>query len=223
MARPEGSRNAGYNKERHRLARLILHKITAPNGTHTSLRALAIHCDISAPTLRHYFKNRAGAITAALEQALEDWSNDLQIWSNDDLGDVDEALSSILNTLTKRWTTSNFGNIVSSSLAIGLSYEVQRSVVNAYIHGPLFDMASKRLKMHQSSHEIVPSLDSSLGARILLAPVLLTLIERHQIQTDSSDLPPIQEFIRVHIQGFMRAWGTESYKETKDQPSAHIA
>lgn len=212
MARPEGSRNAGYHKERRRLARLILQKITSPNGTHTSLRALAIHCDISAPTLRHYFKNRSGAITASLEQALNDWSKDLNTWSTQDLGDVNEALSTVLFKLTKRWTSSNFGNVVSSGMAIGLSYEAQRNVVNTYIHGPLFEMASKRLTMHQSSGEITSDLDASLGARILLAPVLLTLIERHQIQTNSSDLPPMEDFISVHIQGFMRAWGTDAYR-----------
>ena len=212
MARPEGSRNAGYHKERRRLARLILQKVTSPNGTHTSLRALAIHCDISAPTLRHYFKNRAGAITAALEQALDDWSSDLMSWSQDDLGDVEASLHAFLSALAKRWTTSNFGNIVSSGLAIGLSYEAQRSVVNRYIHAPLFEVASKRITMHQESGELVDSLDSALGARILIAPMILALIERHQIQTDSSDLPSTQDFIRVHIQGFLRAWGSDAYK-----------
>ena len=212
MARPEGSRNAGYQKERRRLARLILQKITSSDGTRTSLRALAQHCDISAPTLRHYFKNRSGAIMAALEQALDDWSGDLERWRSQELGDVNQALTLLLQEIATRWTSSNFGNIVSSGLAIGLSYEAQRSAVNTYILVPLFHAAENRLTMHQHRQELTSALDVSLGARMLLAPVLLTLIERHQIQTDSSDLPPMDTFISLHVQAFLRAWASEGYR-----------
>ncbi len=68
MPRPQGKRNPDYDEKRGEIIdKMVAATLSAP-PQRASLRELAACAGISAPTLRHYFGDREGAVAAILER-----------------------------------------------------------------------------------------------------------------------------------------------------------
>lgn len=71
MARPAGVRNQDFEVKRQVLLERLTNFVLSDDAELPSFRQLSIAAEVSEPTLRHYFKDRSGVISAILEHMYE--------------------------------------------------------------------------------------------------------------------------------------------------------
>lgn len=207
MGRPEGSRNEGYEEQRERLARAVLARLKEPDGAQASFREFSRSADVTPPTLRHYFKNRDGAIRAALQLALQDGSPYLEMTAEAELGPVDEALPSLMRLVVVAWREFDVGAVHRAGLAAGLQAGPLGPSYVELILEPFLQAVEERLNVHIKRGEL-REMDVRHGSLILLGPVVLGLL--HQDELGGHDLRrlDIDDLLGDHIDAFLRAWKT---------------
>lgn len=207
MARPQGSRNQNYDQERARLSSMIMERLTQPDGPSASLRALATHCQVSPPTLRHYFEDRDGAVIAAFEHAMAGGEPHLGVVREAELGPAPVALTSLLRFTVLGWERFGVGDIFRAGLEIGLGHErLGPAYINSLLE-PLLQAFEQRLRVHQSRQELRPELDPSTGALMLLSPILLGLLHQVELGGRTCRALDLDALICTQVDAFMRAWG----------------
>ncbi|MFN9929004.1 MAG: hypothetical protein ACK53I_18940 [Phenylobacterium sp.] len=72
MSRPKGARDADYEAKRVALLRRIGARVMRRQTAHPSFRQLAEAGEVSTPTLRHYFGDRAKLMASILDNLLQE-------------------------------------------------------------------------------------------------------------------------------------------------------
>ncbi len=206
MGRPKGSRNEGYEEERARLERALLERLTEADGPNVSFREMARACDVTPPTLRHYFGGREGAIRAAIERAQRDGTEHLRATASSEMGPVDEALPALLRILLVAWRQFGVGDIMRFGLEVGLGDDELGPVYVENLLEPVLQSFEERLAMHIKRGDLRPSLDARYGALSLISPIVMGLLHQRELGGDQCRPLDIEQLVDTHCDAFIKTW-----------------
>jgi AcrR family transcriptional regulator len=204
MARTRGSRNADFAVTRLDLARRVARAALGTRGPDLSLREMAAEAGTSVANLRHYFRDRQGALTAAMEAAHVDGAPHVAAAAMPILGDVRASLERLLGGLGRAWHLHGVGRVHAAGLSAGLG---AKSLGPAYVNNllePTLQCAESLLRGHVE-HGDIPPCDVRHAALGLMAPVVLALL--HQDSLSGAGCRPLDTgaFIKDHLDAFLAA------------------
>ena len=207
MGRSSGARNADFEKVRSDLLRAARARLLTPGGAGVSLRELAAAVGVSVATLRHYFGDKEGLITAVFEQLNQDGAFYLLQVTAAPVGPVEESLRWLLSQVKLGLQEGG----LTAVHALGLSAGLQDARLGpAYLNQllePTLQAVEARLARHVTQQELLPC-DLRHAALMLIGPVLLASL--HQTALGGSNCRPLNQegFLEAHLQAFLRAYRT---------------
>jgi AcrR family transcriptional regulator len=207
VARTTGSRNANYEEQRLTLARQVRRIVMVPGGPQSSLRDMASAAAVSVATLRHYFQDREGVLTAVLESQRIDAAPYLAGASMPPprSASVRSALLTLLMRFKDAWFQHGVGKVYAASLEAGLSASRLGPAYVESILEPLLQMGEGCLRRHVERGELGP-LNERFAALELLSPVLLGLLHQDSLLGKSCRPLEVDRFLRDHVDRFVRAY-----------------
>ena len=119
MGRPIGSKNAEYEARRADLLDAAMPRLLADQGA-TSFNEIAAEVGVSAPTLRHYFRDRSGLVAAALRHQHRHGAPHLARAAVPSSPDLGTSLTQFLGELAQAWRVFGVGRLFAGGLAMGL-------------------------------------------------------------------------------------------------------
>lgn len=210
MGRAIGSKNPDYERRRSALAGAAIARLVADNGV-TSFNELAAAVGVSVPTLRHYFRDRAGLVAAALRDQRRRARPHLERVARPSSPALGESLSEFLLALVHAWRAFGVGRLFSAGLAMGLQSEAAGP---AYLDGvlePTLAAVEQRLRAHAREGALRLDPDDAEGLRAaglsLLAPVVLALVHQDALGGAGCRALDVAGFVRAHVAGFVRGYG----------------
>ncbi|MEM9455316.1 MAG: TetR/AcrR family transcriptional regulator C-terminal ligand-binding domain-containing protein [Myxococcota bacterium] len=209
MGRPTGSRNPGFEQKRAQLAEAILEHLLRTGISPVSLRELAAACEVTPPTLRHYFGDRDGALEAALRAAHRAGEEHMAYTIGADLGDVRTALVATLRYLVDGWVNYGVGRLNALGIGAGLDHERLGPAYVAELLEPLLQSFEARLARHVASGELaVPSL--RVAALQLVSPLVMALLHQHQLGGHACRPLDVDALVEPHVDAFLRIYAVAS-------------
>ena len=179
MGRPEGRANADFDAKRDALALRLLGALREGEAG-ASMRELAAACEVTPPTLRHYFGDRDGALRAALAIARRLGSEHLLRIASADLGAARPALTTALGDLLSGWLDHGVGRLHEIGLQVGLGHETLGPVYLSEILEPTLQAFEARLALHVARGELHVA-DLRQATLALLGPIVLALLHQREL------------------------------------------
>jgi AcrR family transcriptional regulator len=204
MSRQKGSRNKRYKEEKDRLSDLLFRALIDAGDEQVSFRQLAVACDVSPATLRHYFGTRKGAVRAAMERAGGYGKVHTDLVEKGDFGHAEEALLTLLRYMYYGWKHSELGELHRFGLVAGLGDDEVGPVYVRSLLEPTLQAFEVRLQLHVERGELVP-MDVRFGSLSLLSPVIIGLLHQHQLHGCEERPLDVEAFLLEHVHAFVRA------------------
>lgn len=210
MGRPPGARNQDYDATKQALADK-LRRAVLRWGAKVSLHDLAREAEVSIPTLKHYFRDRSGAIAEALRSTRTGAAEYIaQLRDPGELGLV-ASLQKVAQDLAMVWLPTGVGQIFTAGLAAGLFDE---QAGPGYLDGvlePTVEALEARLRVHALRGEVRLDPDDELAVRTaalaFVSPLLVALIHQHGLSGTRCRPLAIDRFIALHVEGFAAGYG----------------
>ena len=204
MGRPEGRTNADFEAKRGALAMRVLGALR-DGGAGPSMRELAAACEVTPPTLRHYFGDRDGAVRAALAIAHRLGAEHLLRVATADLGPAPAALAAGLDELLAGWMEFGVGRLHEIGLQLGLGHPTLGPAYLNEVLEPTLQAFEARLALHVARGELEVT-DLRQATLALLAPLVLGLLHQRELggqrcrPLDLRGLAAAQlaDFLRLH-------------------------
>jgi AcrR family transcriptional regulator len=180
MGRPEGRTNADFDAKRDALALRVLGALSEGEAG-ASMRELAAACEVTPPTLRHYFGDRDGAVRAALAMARRLGSEHLLRIATADLGARPPC--------PRRWpsTTSCAGGSTTGSDACTSSgcrsdsaTPASAPPTSSEILEPTLQAFEARVALHVARGELEVA-DIRHATLALIGPLVLALLHQREL------------------------------------------
>ena len=214
VARTRGSRNADYDDARLALARKVRTRVMKPDGLRASLRELATAADSSVATLKHYFGDREGVLTAVMESQHIDAAPYLAMASTPIPGDVRASLLAYLKRLEEAWFKHGVGVIQASSLAGGLSTRALGPTYVNHLLEPLLGTVETLLRRHVELKDL-GALNERYAALQFLSPVVLALFHQDSLSGNTCRPLELKAFFVEHVDMFLRAYPEPEVKRAR--------
>ena len=208
MGRPRGSRNADYAGKRASLAMKLVPRLLAPDGVDASMRELARSAEVSVPTLRHYFSDRDGVISACLEVMQQLGAVHLDRAAEERIDDdLYTSCLWVLQEFAVGWQ-NGIGQMVTVGLVAGVGSKQIGAAYVSTILEPTLQSVERRLAHHRDRGELTGDVDLRYASLALMCPVILGLM--HQGPLSGRDLRPldVDGFLENHVAHFVRGWAT---------------
>lgn len=180
-------------------------RMIRPGGAQASLRELAGAAGVSVPTLRHYFGNRDGAFTAAMELLREDASPWLALTRDAGSGTARESLSAWASMFVAGWRHFGVGQLQVAGMSAGLAHTALGPVYLDNLLEPVQQALEERLGRLMERGELRRG-DPRLAGLQLLGPLVVALL--HQDALGGSRCRPLEVdgFVTAHLDVFLRGW-----------------
>ncbi len=208
MPRPLGRKNADHHARRRDLARAVLPIIRTSGANRPSLRELARAAGVQPNTMRHYFGDRDGVITAAFVElrALGDphIKRTIMLTSRP----VDEALRIFLGELVGAWTPEGLAGVLGAGLLEGLSDTAVGPAYVEHLLEPTLQSAEHVIESYMNDGELRAG-DPRGATLMLIAPILLALLHQHELGGAGCRPLDVHALLEQHVQAFLRAWAPE--------------
>lgn len=184
--RHEGSRNRDFHASRDALAAAVLGALMRP-GPPPSERGLAAAGDVSVATLRHYFGDREGAITAAFAFVAAQGARMVLRAERMRRDEPRASLRYFLRHLLRGWREI-LGSLHAAALREALASPALGPAYLTTLLEPTLQAAEARLAWHAERGELeVPN--PRAAALLLCAPLILAGL--HQDALGGRDLRPL--------------------------------
>ncbi|MFO0595859.1 MAG: TetR/AcrR family transcriptional regulator [Myxococcaceae bacterium] len=206
MGRISGALNRDHDEKRAKLAGSLAHVILGAHGRHLSLKELAESAKVDPGTLRHYFKDRSGAVQAAFASLLP--MGEAQKARAAQLAElpVRQGLSTLLQRIIAAWPQL-LGGMHAAGFTEGMSDPDLGQAYISSIFEPTLDAVEKLLVTWHARGELrVP--DARVAGLALLSPVLLALFHQHQLSGRKCRPLDLTLFLEAHLDGFLRGYAT---------------
>lgn len=207
MPRPKGARDADYEEKRQALVRRMMLRVMRRKAARPSFRQLAEDAEVSVPTLRYYFGDRAGAISAILEDYLRQGLERLDRVAAPP-GPFPQSihefgLSMLMGFRAPR--PVNLGDVFAVAIAEGLLDPGIGPSALRYVVDPSVASLQRRLRVHIARGEM-RDVDTRAAALMLISPLLLSLL--HQDHMGGRDCNPadLQAVTAEICDAFVRAY-----------------
>lgn len=203
MARTEGSKNQNHEIRRQALIMLARARLAQPGADRASFRDLAAACDVSVPTLRHYFPRREDLLMAVMAQNLADGEVHLahmRVPEGTFAASVRQALGYIAFGFVH-----GVGEMHTVGLTEGLGHaEIGPAFVDLVLE-PSIAAVRARLDVHVARGEM-RAVNTTHAALALLSPVILLML--HQRELGGIDRHPadVDSFLDDHAAAFVRGY-----------------
>jgi AcrR family transcriptional regulator len=206
MARTQGSKNAEYEARKRALARAVLGGLTDDEGTPATLRGLARACEVSVPTLKHYFTDYDGAVRAALALAEEEGQVHLNVMADPGRKRLPASLREAAAHLVQGWS-QGVGGLFSSALTQGLGHPARGPAVVDHLLEPTLRAFERRLQVHKARGELAAGVDLRFAGLAFLSPLLMALLHQHGLGGVACRPLDVGELSRRHIEAWLVAYG----------------
>ncbi len=203
MGRPTGSRNPGFDTKRVALASALVPRVLTRPAP--SFRELAESAGVSVPTLRHYFRDRDGAVAAAMEAMRAAGQPYIDHAAVAPEGDLATSMVVFLRGLQAGWR-AGVGTMIGAGLVEGVgSAALGPAFVDSLLE-PTLQSAEARLAAHAARGQLA-ACDLRHAALTLVGPVLLALL--HQGELGGARCRPLDldALIEAHVRRFVVAFG----------------
>lgn len=206
MSRPVGTRNPDYEARRRALALAASAALIDADGQPTSLNQLARAAGVTVPTLRHYFGDHDGVVSAALAEAEVQGKPYTEALADPGPLGLEDSLQAFAINLELGWSLG-LGHLFASALTHGLAHAVRGPAVVDHLLEPTLQALEARLGVHRDRGELVASVDLRAAALALLSPLLLAQL--HQVGLDGRRCRPLDlvAFREAHLAAWIRGWG----------------
>ena len=202
MGRRIGSRNADHEEKRAALARSVFVAVSASPGR--SLREIADAAGVQPNTLRHYFGDRPGAVSAALRSlgaVGERYASELANRAPEAPG---PALRWFMGQLVQGWS-----NGLATAHATGLAEGLRDHQVGAaYIDGvlePTLQGVETLITRWMAEGKLAEA-DPRMAALSLVSPVFMALLHQHSLGGGARRKLDLAAFSEVHLTRWLRGW-----------------
>lgn len=204
MSRTRGSRNADFAESRAVLARRLAARLLEPDGVRASLRELAVAAGVTPPTLRHYFTDRDGAVSAAFAALHAEGAPYLSLVARPPEEPFPASVRFLMGFLLEGLRNGVARQLVSGLAEAGTSPVIGRACVTECLE-PTLQAIEARLHAHQRRGEMRAA-DTRAAALALAAPVVLAML--HQDTLDGAAVRPLPMPVLLEelAGGFVRAY-----------------
>ncbi len=207
VGRPSGSRNEGYDTRREALARAVIPRLTANDGPRASFADLAEAAAVSVPTLKHYFGDRTGVVSAALRLLGAQGTPWVETIKTPSSADLRVSLLDVATAFSRAWALFGVGRAVGASLALGMHDAVVGPGTVDGVLEPLVQALEARLAVHAAAGTMDLGDDElRLASLAFVSPLLVALLHQHELSGASCRPLDLDHFIDRHVARFVRAW-----------------
>ena len=207
LSRPKGARDADHEaKRRDLLAKMTVH-MARREGARASLREMAAAAEVSVPTLRHYFGDRAQTLDAVLEECLRRGRPglDAQRFSDKPFALSIASYAADLVRVLGEPKTVRLGDVFALSLAEGFLDPGLGPSALRHILDPTIDALQARLALHVERGEMVPA-DLRTAAMMLISPLLVASLHQQQLRGERQSPLALDVMTDEVVAAFLRAY-----------------
>ncbi|WP_167858764.1 TetR/AcrR family transcriptional regulator [Methylobacterium nonmethylotrophicum] len=204
MTRPRGARNRAYEEQRLALAGRLRERLGNAQGAQPSLGELAKAAGVSVATLRHYFGDRDGIVSAVLALHAAQGAEHLEVLRRPS-GDFATSVRDAADYITLGLAQPAVAELHVLGLAEGLGHPRTGPAYLAEILEPVLQAVEERFQSHIAAGDMRP-VDPRAAALSLVAPLLLARL--HQGWLGGCSLRPLDTdpALAQHVEAFVRAY-----------------
>lgn len=201
MARTPGARNEGYFERRDEMLRTLVPALLREGPGTLSLRRMAEHAQVSVSTLRHYFGDRTGVLTAVYEHLHDEARPYLDATSRVQGDDVRAELKRFLEGLVAAWRRFEVGRMHVLGLGEGFADE---TLGMAYVNDLLEPTVTtaERFLADLDDHGMLRVDHPRSAALALISPLVVALLHQDPLHGDQCRPLDLPAFIDHHVEGF---------------------
>jgi len=211
LSRPKGARDADHEaKRRDLLAKMTVH-LARRDGARASLREMAAAADVSVPTLRHYFGDRAQTLDAVLEECLRRGRPGLDSQRSSDkpfAPSIADYAADLVRVLREPKSV-RLGDVFAVSLAEGFLDPGLGPSALRHIVDPTIEALQARLALHVERGEMIAA-DTRTAAMMLIAPLLVATLHQQQLGGAAQSPMPMDVMVDDVVAAFVRAYASPS-------------
>jgi AcrR family transcriptional regulator len=204
VTRTKGARGRAYEEKRTALLARLRARLSEPDATRPSLRALAEAAGVSLPTLRHYFGGRDEVVAAVLEDIGAAGAPHLAR-AREPAGPFAESIAAWVQGFLFGTTRTPLGGLMATGLVEGLLDSRSGPAFVRTMLEPTVEAVAERLRRHQEAGEM-RAIDPRHAALMLVSPLLLAVHHQHQLGGAETHPLDLAAFARDHTEAFVRAF-----------------
>jgi AcrR family transcriptional regulator len=192
---------------------MTLHMVRRDGGR-PSLRELAVAAEVSVPTLRHYFGDRAQTIDAVLAECLRRGRPGLDAQRSSDKR-FDQSIADYAADLVFALTapkTVRLGDVFAISLAEGFLDPGLGPSTLVHILDPTIDALQARLVDHVERGEMIVT-DLRVAAMVLVSPLLVACLHQQQLRGYATSPLVMSTLVDDVVTAFLRAYATPARED----------
>lgn len=205
MPRPAGTRNPEYQQRRAALIAKLERRLVDPPNRPNMLE-LARSAEVSIPTLKHYFGDRAGVVAAVLVDGRARGDRFMAI-AAEPSGPFPQSIADLVSFVVQGFTRGRLGDL----LAVGFAEAFRDAAASAAyldnIMDPMIAAAGARLATHVERGEMI-DVDTRHAALGLIGPLFLALVHQFDFAGKAHHPIDLEAFGAQHGAAFIRAYRT---------------
>jgi len=208
LAKTKGARDADYAAKRAALLQRLRARLTRPDETRPSLRALAEAAGVSVATLRHYFGGRAEVLEAVMEGSAQEGRPYVDRAALPQ-GPFAESVRAWLREAAFGLRRTALGDLLAAGMAEGMLDGRLGPACVEHLLEPTLTALAERLRAHQAAGEMRPA-DPRHAALMLFAPLLLACQHQDQLGGRARRPLDLDAFMEAHARAFVEAFGVRT-------------
>ncbi len=205
MARTLGARNSGFTEQRNALISKLRDRLAQKDGPNASLRELALAAGVSVATLRHYFRDRKGVVSAVLDRGRQVGEVYLTRTREPLEADLESSMHDFLKDVVRGWSRG-IGTLHAVGLAEGLKSDAAGLSYLVDILEPTQQALERRLQAHMERGEMQEA-DARHAALWLLSPVLIALLHQNELGGRKCRPLDVNALVAEHARVFASVYG----------------
>jgi AcrR family transcriptional regulator len=176
-----------------------------------SLRQLAEAAEVSVPTLRHYFGDRAEVVEAMLDEYRRQGEERLK-WVAAPQGEFGTSVRQFCYSMIAGMTAPlpvRLGDVFAVSIAEGLLDNEIGPAALRHVVDPAVDACRARLQAHIDRGDMIPA-DTRAAALMLLSPLLIAVLHQDQMQGATCNPMDVYGLADRVSEAFVRAYRADA-------------
>lgn len=207
MGRPPGARNADFTAQRAVLVAKLAKRLMATGGARASMRELAAAADVSVATLQHYFRDRAGAMIAVLEDVHTGGAEHLAAVASGPTGTLRASLRWFLDYLSDGLVDYGLDHLHEFGIVAGVDDAAIGPAYLEHVLEPTLRALEARLERHQAAGQLRPC-DLRVAAIQIVAPLLVAVLHQRALGGAAVRPMALDAFVDAHLDALVRAYAT---------------
>lgn len=207
--RPIGVRNADFQAKRDALVQRARDRLMEPRGAEASFRDLARATGVGTPTLRHYFGDRDGIVTAVLERSASEGARYVAMVAAPPTAPLADSLRFLLGMVV-RGHRAGVGAVHALGLTAGLAHEGLGPKYLDLVLEPTLQAFEAHLGHFAAAGALRAGANLRVAALTLVAPILLAGLHQQELGGTRCRPLDLDALIAPHLDAWLRGWAAQS-------------